>query len=123
MGTAGLSAVTSNFNSLTSPLKITKWINPKGEEKLTASMEKNKIFKAGELLGEETADQVAEVELKEVGEAAPCTNSIPGPQAQLISLGCSLLEGTSLDMLQHGVSGQLIGTSPNLDFHNKDKLS
>lgn len=122
MGTAGLAVGAASFNPVTTPLKLTKWINPAGEAKLTSGAMEKKIVKAGQLATEGTAGSAAAEAAVMEGKVAPCTNSIPGAQAQLASLGCSLLEGTALDLLQHGVSGQTIGSSPNLDYHNNNHL-
>lgn len=122
MGTSGLAVGAASFNPITSPLKITKWINPKGEEKLTSGAMEKKIVKAGDLVIEETTGAAAQEAAVLEGKAAPCTNSIPTAKAQIISLGCSLLEGTALDLLQHGVSGQVIGSSSYLDYHNNNHL-
>lgn len=98
------------------PLNFIKYIAKKGETltgKEMATTEKG-IVKM--VAGEETDQAVSTALNNNPAEiVTPCVKKAPDGKDQLISLGCSLLEGIGLDLLQHGVSGQTIGSNPNMD--------
>ena len=98
------------------PINIIRYMTGKGEvltEEGIGVAEED----IGEMVGEESGEQVADTAMANAPDqyTVPCIDKVPGPKAQLISLGCSLFEGIGLDMLQHGVSGQTIGSSPDMD--------
>ena len=85
----------------------------------------------GSKLAKSAAKKIESVFAKSVAEEVPamaeqqatsaaeapvdCTTRVPDMKAQLIGLGCSLLEGTSLDLVEHGVTGQTTGVAPSID--------
>ena len=105
------------------PVNIIRYMTGEGEtltEEGIAVAEED----IGEMVFAESGEQIADTAMANAPDQyiVPCIDKVPGPKAQLISLGCSLFEGIGLDMLQHGVSGQTIGSSPDMDntitYHN-----
>ena len=45
----------------------------------------------------------------------PCMGNAPGSNSQLVSIGCSLLEGVSLAIAENATIGEHIGTHPSID--------
>ena len=98
------------------PMNIIRYMTGKGET-LTGKGMAVAEEDIGKMAMEEGGEQAADTAMANAPDqyVTPCIDKVPGPQAQLISLGCSLFEGIGLDMLQHGVSGQTIGSNPNMD--------
>ena len=111
-GLAGRKLISDEGN----PINIMRYMTGKGEvltEEGIGVAEED----IGEMAFEEGGEQVADTAMANAPDqyTVPCIDKVPGPKAQLISLGCSLFEGIGLDMLQHGVSGQTTGSNPNMD--------
>ncbi len=67
----------------------------------------------GVLLGEKLGKMAASA-------VAPCVSETPSWKATLTNIGCSLMEGVAMDMVENGVNGEASGSTPqqNLDLHS-----